>query len=127
MLNRFAYENGKLKQDKKEAFHPKDIWEGLTAAVSVKITDPQFEGQTKSKLNNSDAKGAVQTFVYAAFGEWLRDKRFKKDAEAILARCVEARDSRMARGRADSKRKRGVFDDSPLPGKLEDCLDCVAG
>ena len=123
VLNRFAYENGKLKQDKKEAFHPKDIWEGLTAAVSVKVTDPQFEGQTKSKLNNSDAKGAVQTFVYAAFGEWLRDKKFKKDAEAILARCVEARDSRVARGRADSKRKRGVFDDSPLPGKLEDCLD----
>ena len=123
VLNRFAYENGKLKQEKKEAFHPKDIWEGLTAAVSVKVADPQFEGQTKSKLNNSDAKGAVQTFVYAAFGEWLRDKRFKKDAEAILARCVEARDSRVARGRADSKRKRGVFDDSPLPGKLEDCLD----
>jgi DNA gyrase subunit B len=122
-LNRFAYESGKLKQDKKESFHPKDIWEGLTAAVSVKVTDPQFEGQTKSKLNNSEAKGAVQTFVYAAFGEWLRDRRFKKDADAILARCVEARESRMARGRADSKRKRGVFDDSPLPGKLEDCLD----
>jgi DNA gyrase subunit B len=125
-LNRFAYESGKLKQDKKETFHPKDIWEGLTAAVSVKITDPQFEGQTKSKLNNSDAKGAVQTFVYAAFGEWLRDKKFKKDADAIVVRCVEARESRMARGRADSKRKRGVFDDSPLPGKLEDCLDSSA-
>ena len=123
VLNRLAYENGKLKQDKKETFHPKDIWEGLTAAVSVKITDPQFEGQTKSRLNNSDAKGAVQTFVYAALGDWLRDKQFKKDADAILARCLEARESRMARGRADSKRKRGVFDDSPLPGKLEDCLD----
>jgi DNA gyrase subunit B len=122
-LNRFAYENGKLKQDKKEVFHPKDIWEGLTAAVSVKVTDPQFEGQTKSKLNNSAAKSAVQTFVYAALGEWLRDPKHKRDAEAILARCVEARDSRLARGRADSKRKRGVFDDSPLPGKLEDCLD----
>jgi len=108
---------------KKESFHPKDIWEGLTAAVSVKVTDPQFEGQTKSRLNNSEAKGAVQTFVYAAFGEWLRDKSLKKDADAILTRCVEARESRMARGRADSKRKRGVFDESPLPGKLEDCLD----
>ena len=122
-LNRYAYETGKLKQDKKESFHPKDIWEGLTAAVSVKVTDPQFEGQTKSRLNNSEAKGAVQTFVYAAFGEWLRDKSLKKDADAILTRCVEARESRMARGRADSKRKRGVFDESPLPGKLEDCLD----
>jgi DNA gyrase subunit B len=123
VMNRFAYESGKLKQDKKESFHPKDIWEGLTAAVSVKVTDPQFEGQTKSKLNNSEAKGAVQTFVYAALGEWLRDRIHRKDAEAILGRCVEARDSRLARGRADSKRKRGVFDDSPLPGKLEDCLD----
>ncbi len=123
VLNRFAYENGKLKQDKRESFHPKDIWEGLTAAVSVKVADPQFEGQTKSRLNNSEAKGAVQTFVYAAFGEWLRDKRFKRDAEAILGRCLEARESRMARGRADSRRKKGVFDDSPLPGKLQDCLE----
>jgi DNA gyrase subunit B len=123
VMNRFAYEQGKLKQDKKESFHPKDIWEGLTAAVSVRITDPQFEGQTKSRLNNSEAKGAVQTFVYAALGEWLRDRRFKADAAAILERCVEARDSRLARSRADTKRKRGVFDDSPLPGKLEDCLD----
>jgi len=122
-LNRFAYDSGKLKQDKKEAFHPKDIWEGLTAAVSVKVTDPQFEGQTKSRLNNSEVKGAVQTFVYGALGTWLRDGRFKKDAEAILARCLEARGSRLARGRADSKRKRGVFDDSPLPGKLQDCFD----
>jgi DNA gyrase subunit B len=123
VMNRFAHESGKLKQDKKETFHPKDIWEGLTAAVSVKVTEPQFEGQTKSRLNNSDAKGAVQTFVYAALSDWLRDKAHKADSEAILSRCIEARDSRLARGRADSKRKRGVFDDSPLPGKLEDCLD----
>jgi DNA gyrase subunit B len=123
VMNRFAYEAGRLKQDKKESFHPKDIWEGLTAAVSVKLADPQFEGQTKNKLNNSEAKGAVQTFVYAALSEWLRDKRHKSDAEAILARCSEARDSRLARGRADTKRKRGVFDESPLPGKLDDCLE----
>jgi DNA gyrase subunit B len=123
VLNRYAYECGRLKQDKKESFHPKDIWEGLTAAVSVKLADPQFEGQTKNKLNNSEAKSAVQTFVYAALGEWLRDKRYKKDADAILGRCTEARASRLARGRADTKRKRGVFDESPLPGKLDDCLD----
>lgn len=123
VMNRFAYETGRLKQDKKESFHPKDIWEGLTAAVSVKLADPQFEGQTKSRLNNSEAKGAVQAFVYAAFSEWLRDKRHKADAEAILARCAEARESRLARGRADTKRKRGVFDESPLPGKLDDCLE----
>lgn len=125
VMNRYAYECGRLKQDKKEAFHPRDIWEGLTAAVSVKLPDPQFEGQTKNKLNNSEAKTAVQTFVYAAFSEWLRDKRFKKDAEAILNRCIEARDSRLARSRADTKRKKGVFDDSPLPGKLDDCLESL--
>jgi DNA gyrase subunit B len=123
VMNRYAFECGRLKQDKKEAFHPKDIWEGLTAAVSVKLSDPQFEGQTKAKLNNSEAKGAVQTFVYAAFSDWLRDKRYKKDADAILERCLEARGSRLARSRADTKRKRSVFDESPLPGKLEDCLD----
>ena len=116
VMNRYAYEAGRLKQDKKESFHPKDIWEGLTAAVSVKLADPQFEGQTKSKLNNSEARSAVQTFVYAALSEWLRDKRYKRDAEAILARCIEARASRLARGRADTKRKKGVFDESPLPG-----------
>jgi DNA gyrase subunit B len=123
VLNRYAFECGQLKQDKKESFHPKDIWEGLTAAVSVKLADPQFEGQTKNKLNNSEVKGAVQTFVYSALSEWLRDKAYKKDAEAILARCTEARDSRLARSRADTKRKKGVFDESPLPGKLEDCLE----
>ena len=123
VLNRYAFECGQLKQDKKESFHPKDIWEGLTAAVSVKLADPQFEGQTKNKLNNSEVKGAVQTFVYAALSDWLRDKAYKKDAEAILARCTEARDSRLARSRADTKRKKGVFDESPLPGKLEDCLE----
>jgi DNA gyrase subunit B len=123
VLNRYAFECGQLKQDKKESFHPKDIWEGLTAAVSVKLADPQFEGQTKNKLNNSEVKGAVQTFVYSALSEWLRDKAYKKDAEAVLARCTEARDSRLARSRADTKRKKGVFDESPLPGKLEDCLE----
>ena len=126
VLNRYSYEAGQLKQDKKESFHPKDIWEGLTAAVSVKLAEPQFEGQTKNKLNNSEAKSAVQTFVYAALSEWLRDKHYKKDAEAILARCIEARASRLARGRADTKRKRGVFDESPLPGKLDDCLETLA-
>jgi DNA gyrase subunit B len=123
VLNRYAFECGQLKQDKKESFHPKDIWEGLTAAVSVKLAEPQFEGQTKNKLNNSEVKGAVQTFAYAAFSEWLRDKSYKKDAEAVLTRCIEARDSRLARSRADTKRKKGVFDESPLPGKLEDCLE----
>ncbi len=123
VLNRYAFECGQLKQDKKESFHPKDIWEGLTAAVSVKLADPQFEGQTKNKLNNSEVKGAVQAFVYAALSDWLRDKAYKKDAEAVLARCTEARDSRLARSRADTKRKKGVFDESPLPGKLEDCLE----
>ncbi len=122
-INRFALESGRLKQDRKESFHPKDIWEGLTAAVSVKLPDPQFEGQTKTKLNNSEARSAVQSFVYAALGEWLRDKRYKKDADAIIGRCLEARESRLARGRADTRRKRGVFDESPLPGKLDDCLD----
>ncbi len=53
----------------------------------------------------------------------MRDKAYKKDAEAVLARCTEARDSRLARSRADTKRKKGVFDESPLPGKLEDCLE----
>ena len=123
VMNRYAYEAGRLKQDKKESFHPKDIWEGLTAAVSVKLVEPQFEGQTKNKLNNSEAKSAVQTFVYSALSEWLRDRHVKKDAEAILERCIEARASRLARGRADTKRKKGVFDESPLPGKLNDCLE----
>ncbi|MGI8491223.1 MAG: DNA gyrase/topoisomerase IV subunit B [Acidimicrobiales bacterium] len=122
-LNRYAWETGRLKQDKKESFHPKDIWEGLTAAVSIKLTNPQFEGQTKAKLNNAEARSLVQSFVYASLGEWLRTPQYKKDADAIIARCLEGRDSRLARSRADSKRKRSVFDDSPLPGKLEDCLE----
>lgn len=122
-LNRYATEAGKLKAEKKESLVASDVWEGLTAAVSVKLADPQFEGQTKGKLNNAEARSAVQSFTYAAFAAWLRAPRFKKDADAIVARCIEARESRLARSRADSKRKRSVFDESPLPGKLLDCLD----
>ena len=124
VLNRYAFECGQLKQDKKESFHPKDIWEGLTAAVSVKLADPQFEGQTKNKLNNSEVKGAVQTFVYSALSEWLRDKAYKKDAEAILARCTEARDSRLGPQPRRHEAQEGRFRRIPfarqtrrLPGK----------
>ena len=70
-LNCHAYETGRLKRDKGESLEARDVFDGLTAAVSVMVADPQFEGQTKGRLNNSEAQSAVQSFAYEAFGEWL--------------------------------------------------------
>lgn len=121
-LNNYAKEQGKFKKDN-ESFEGRDIVDGLVAAVSVKVENPQFEGQTKGKLNNSEGKTAVQTFIYAAFSEWLADTRNAKEAKAILDRCLLARDIRLAKGKVSKKLKEeatSIFTDTDLPGKLKD-------
>jgi len=123
-LNRLAYEQGKLKRDKEESLVGKDVFEGLTAVVSVKLENPQFEGQTKSKLNNSDVEGAVSSFVSAALNGWLTDPRNQKESKAILDRCLLARDVRLAKGKVSKKLRseaQSFFNDAGLPDKLADC------
>ncbi len=123
-LGNAAHESGRLKKDKGEALDAKDVLDGLCAAVSIMLVDPQFEGQTKGRLNNSEARGMVQSFAYPAFTEWLATH--PRDTRAILDRVLLAREVRLARSKISKKLKNAatsIFTDSALPGKLADTLD----
>lgn len=125
-VSAYAYDQGKLKKDKKETFEGRDIFEGLTAAVTVKIQNPQFEGQTKGRLNNPEAQTAVTTYSYAALSAWFAEKANAKQAKQILERCLLARDIRIAKGKISKKLRdnaTSIFTDTNLPGKLADCLE----
>jgi DNA gyrase subunit B len=125
-LNAYAWETGRLKRDKGESLESKDVFEGLTAALSVMLENPQFEGQTKGRLNNGEAAAAVHSATYAAFGEWLAAKEHAPAARAILERCLLGREIRLAKGRISKKLRNAatsIFSDSNLPGKLADTLD----
>ena len=101
-------------------FEGTDIREGLTAVVSIKIPEPQFEGQTKSKLGNSIAQVAVSTFMNAKLSEYLLEN--PKVGEIIIRRAVDAYTAREAARKAkETARRKSVFDSNSLPGKLADC------
>jgi DNA gyrase subunit B len=121
-LNAYAEAEGKIKREA-DRFEGRDVLEGLTAAVSVKLQNPQFEGQTKGKLNNAEARTAVYSFLYAAFSAWLADRRNAKEAKAVLERCILARDIRLAKSKVSKKLRNeatSIFTDTNLPGKLAD-------
>jgi DNA gyrase subunit B len=124
-MNNFAYETGKLKKEGRkepERFDSKDIFAALVAAVSVKLEDPQFEGQTKGKLNNSEARSAVQSMTYAAFTEWLESKKNHKTAKEILERCLHARRVRLAQGKVSKNyNPNSIWADTGQSAKLADC------
>ncbi len=119
-LNAYARREGFLKE-KEENFTGDDVREGLTAVVSVKIRNPQFEGQTKAKLGNPEAKAAVEDAVAEALTDYL--ERNPSDAKAIIENCILATKARLAAkaARATVLRK-GVLEGLALPGKLADCL-----
>ena len=99
-----------------------DLREGLTAIVSVKIHQPQFEGQTKTKLGNSEVKGLVENLVYENLGRYLEEN--PSEAKKILTKVVEtARAREAARHAKDLARRKGVLADHSLPGKLADCQE----
>ncbi|MEI7498260.1 MAG: DNA topoisomerase (ATP-hydrolyzing) subunit B [Candidatus Falkowbacteria bacterium] len=118
-LNSYAREH-KLIKEKDENLTGEDVREGLTAIVSVKLTDPQFEGQTKGKLGNTEMKGYVEQIFGEAFTSFLEES--PKQAEAIIGKCVLASHARIAArtARANILRK-GALDGMTLPGKLADC------
>lgn len=118
-INSYARSHNLLK-DKEENLTGEDVREGLTAIISVKITDPQFEGQTKGKLGNAEVKGAVETVFGESFGIFLEEH--PKEAEAIIGKCILSSQARMAArtARASILRK-GALDGMTLPGKLSDC------
>ncbi|GAC1325896.1 MAG: DNA topoisomerase (ATP-hydrolyzing) subunit B [Thermoleophilaceae bacterium] len=118
-LNAYARQKGMLKE-KEENLLGEDVREGLTAIISVKVQDPQFEGQTKTKLGNPPVEGFVQTAVNKGLAEFLEEN--PQDAKQIIAKAVQAQRAREAARKArDLTRRKSVLENSTLPGKLADC------
>jgi DNA gyrase subunit B len=117
-LNRKASDLKLLKKDEK--LDGEDVREGLAAVVSVKLRNPQFEGQTKAKLGNPGIEGLVQTTVNAKFGQFLEEN--PQDAKAICNKAIAAMRARLAARKArELTRRKSALDSSSLPGKLADC------
>ncbi len=118
-LNNYARGKNLLKE-KQENLTGEDVREGLTTIISVKLADPQFEGQTKGKLGNAEMKGYVETVFGEAFNTFLEEH--PKEAEAIVGKCVLSSQARLAArtARATILRK-GALEGMTLPGKLADC------
>ena len=118
-INNYARQKGLLKEKEKN-LEGEDVREGLTAIISVKVADPQFEGQTKTKLGNPPVEGFVQAAVNKAFGEFLEET--PADGRRIITKAVEASRAREAARKArDLTRRKSVLENSTLPGKLADC------
>lgn len=110
----------KFLKENEENLQGEDIREGITAIVSIKISEPQFEGQTKAKLGNSEVRGAVDTFVSQRIQAFLEEN--PKPAKAIIEKALASRRAREAARKArDLTRKRSILDSTTLPGKLADC------
>ena len=118
-LNDYARKKGLLKE-KDENLAGEDVREGLTAIVSVKLHDPQFEGQTKSKLGNPPMKGFVESTVNRKLGEFLEEN--PAEANQIIGKAIAASRAREAARKArDLTRRKSALENSTLPGKLADC------
>ena len=120
-INAYATANN-LAKDLKESISGDDIREGLVAVISVKIPQPQFEGQTKTKLGNTEVKGIVEQIVNDRLGAFLEENPVV--ARKIIAKAVDAARAREAARKArDLVRRKGALDSSSLPGKLADCQE----
>jgi DNA gyrase subunit B len=118
-LNKYAREKSLLKE-KEENLEGEDVREGLAAVISVKLRDPQFEGQTKTKLGNPWVRGLVEQTVNTKLAEFLEEN--PTDARQIVQKTVAARNARQAARKArELTRRKGALDSASLPGKLADC------
>jgi len=118
-LNKYARDKGFLKE-RDENLAGEDVREGLTAVVSAKLTDPQFEGQTKTKLGNPGMQGFVHSIVNGRLSEFLEEN--PQDARAVISKAVQAAQARTAARKArDLTRRKSALENSTLPGKLADC------
>jgi len=118
-LNDYAKENGILK-DKDGSLNSEDILEGLTAVVSVKLSEPQFEGQTKAKLGNVEVRSVVYSIAKDYFTAFLNEN--PNDAKVVLGKCLLAAQARKAaRSARDAVIRKGALKGFTLPGKLADC------
>ena len=120
-LNTYA-QSGKLLKDLKTSLEGEDIREGLTAVISVKVKEPQFEGQTKTKLGNSEVKGLVAAFLGEKLSTWL--DRNPSDSKKILKKCIQSAQARLAARKArELTRRKSALEGTSLPGKMADCQE----
>lgn len=119
LINRYAREKNILKE-KDTNLSGDDVREGLTAVVSVKLTTPQFEGQTKTKLGNSEAKTFVQRVMTEKLGDWF--DAHPSEAKNIIQKAIEASRARLAAKKArENTRRKSIFETAGMPDKLKDC------
>ncbi|MFE7510217.1 DNA topoisomerase (ATP-hydrolyzing) subunit B [Streptomyces sp. NPDC057540] len=119
LINKYARDK-KLLREKDDNLTGDDIREGLTAIISVKLSEPQFEGQTKTKLGNTEVKTFVQKAVYEHLNDWL--DRNPLEAADIIRKSIQAATARVAARKArDLTRRKGLLESASLPGKLSDC------
>ena len=119
LVNRYAREKNILKE-KDENLSGDDVREGLTAVVSIKLAEPQFEGQTKTKLGNTEAKAFVQKLVGDQLGDWFA--RNPATARDIIRKAFQAATARLAARKArETARRKGLLESGGMPGKLKDC------
>ncbi len=119
LVNRYAREKNILRE-KDDNLSGDDVREGLTAVISVKLGEPQFEGQTKTKLGNTEAKAFVQKVVGDRLGDWF--ERNPGPAKDIIRKAIQAATARMAARKArETARRKGLLESGGMPGKLKDC------
>jgi DNA gyrase subunit B len=118
VINRYA-RNKNLLKEKEPPFSGEDIREGLTAIISVKLRDPQFEGQTKTKLGNTEMRSFVETSVNEKLAEWCEEN--PTEIRRVIAKAQQAARARMAAKKARDIARKSAFESGGLPGKLADC------
>jgi DNA gyrase subunit B len=118
-LNAYARNKGLLKEKKDDNLAGEDVREGLTAVISVKLHDPQFEGQTKTKLGNPPIRGLVEEIVNRKLGEYFEEN--PADAKRVIMKAIDAARARSAARKARDLTRKSALENSTLPGKLADC------
>jgi DNA gyrase subunit B len=119
LVNRYARDKGIIKE-KDDNLTGDDIREGLTAVLSIKLGEPQFEGQTKTKLGNTEAKTFVQRVVNEQLADWLDSH--PNEAKDVIRKAIQASQARLAARKArEATRRKGLLESNSMPGKLKDC------
>lgn len=119
LINRYAKAKGIIKENQ-DNLTGDDIREGLTAVLSIKLGEPQFEGQTKTKLGNTEARTFVQSVVHEKMGDWLDSH--PNEAREVIRKAIQASHARLAARKArEATRRKGLLESGGMPGKLRDC------